>query len=86
NYHNTQNKSYDAPPTPLLAPIADCECLAHTNRLRSPIELLASERNHYTLNRFANIWSVFALHPEDTIMIGLGEVANLKINGRKGVK
>ncbi len=83
---------------PLLAPIADYESLAYTSCLWSPIELLASEQNYITQNnlrhelactylpRFANILSICALQPEDTLMMGLGEVTNLKIYGREEVE
>jgi len=97
-YHYIQNRSYDALLHASLGATADYECLAHTSRLRFPIELLALQKNHYTQNRlthepactqpsrFANIWSVFALYFEDTMMMGFGEVTNLKIYGSGGVE
>jgi hypothetical protein len=97
-YHHTQNKSYDTLPHASPSATADYECLAHTSSLRFPIEVSASQKDHHTQNRlrhepactqpsrFANIWSVFALHLEDTMMTGLGEATNLKIHGSEGVK
>jgi len=74
------------------------ECLAYTTSLPFPIELLVSkEKNHYTQNRLrhepacaqphrlTNIWSIFALYPKDTMIIGLEEVKSLKIDGREEV-
>lgn len=76
----------------------DYECLAHTTSLPFPMKLLASKENHHTQNmlrhepacaqppRLASIWSIFALHSEDTMMMGLEEVKNLKTDGRKEVR
>jgi hypothetical protein len=94
----TEQEAMMRSPMPLLAPLQTASALPTRVDYVFPIELSASKQNHYTQNRLrhepacaqpprlANIWSIFALHPEDTMMMGLGEVTNLKIHRREGVE